>query len=402
MNDSCKSACETNLDRSETPKCGSGHMWDLGVQGGNANAPARNNAPGGKHHSRDTREVEACPPTFWNTVKYRVEEMRPKWPFWKHRAPKMLLAEAQCAHRKHCYPETPLGSDPTSRPHNLDSWTRLNLFRGRFCQIVGLPEIRAHWFVTCRRACKRTCKVTCKLTVRWEKDRTQAPSGTQRLIKDTPLRPCVSKQCPADGVWRIGRGVSPDRVLKTRFTPSESSAGHGLRPQRAPKQSPANGVRRILWGLVSRHSLLDTVKKHMAYRLWCPSLTTSMWYSRIFRTMFVLAQSQSLAISALTKPNRQKSCRKKGFRAQKFAAWNRKALATFHHTLKSQCSIALILLSRKSQRFLGSAMGIAIANRKNRCDFGALRCSCWSSKLFGKDPICRVAAPMFSLTAKLL
>ena len=25
------------------------------------------------------------------------------------------------------------------------------------------------------------------------------------------------------------------------------------------------------------------------------------------------------------------------------------------------------------QRFLGSAMGIAIANRKNRCDFGALR-----------------------------
>ena len=58
--------------------------------------------------------------------------------------------------------------------------------------------------------------------------------------------PCVSKQCPADGVWRIGRGGSPDRVLKTRFTPSESSAGHGLPPQRAPKQCPANGVRRIL------------------------------------------------------------------------------------------------------------------------------------------------------------
>ena len=46
--------------------------------------------------------------------------------------------------------------------------------------------------------------------------------------------PCVSKQCPADGVWRIGRGGSPDRVLKTRFTPSESSAGHGSPPQRAP------------------------------------------------------------------------------------------------------------------------------------------------------------------------
>ena len=75
----------------------------------------------------------------------------------------------------------------------------------------------------------------------------------------------VSKQCPADGVWRIGRGGSPDRVLKTLFTSSESSAGHGLPLQRAPKQCPANGVRRILWGLVSRHGLLDTVKRHMGF-----------------------------------------------------------------------------------------------------------------------------------------
>ena len=35
--------------------------------------------------------------------------------------------------------------------------------------------------------------------------------------------PCVSKQCPADGVWRIGRGGSPD-----------GSSRHGLPPQRAP------------------------------------------------------------------------------------------------------------------------------------------------------------------------
>ena len=35
------------------------------------------------------------------------------------------------------------------------------------------------------------------------------------------------------------------------------------------------------------------------------------------------------------------------------------------------------LLSQKSLRFLGSAMGIAIANRKNRCDFGALSCIFW-------------------------
>ena len=58
-----------------------------------------------------------CPPKLGNTVKYRVEEMRPKWPFWKHRAHKMRLVEAQCAHRKHCYPETSLGSHPTSRSH---------------------------------------------------------------------------------------------------------------------------------------------------------------------------------------------------------------------------------------------------------------------------------------------
>ena len=44
----------------------------------------------------------------------RVEKMRPTWPFWKHRAPKMRLVEAQCSYRKHCYPETRLGSPPTS------------------------------------------------------------------------------------------------------------------------------------------------------------------------------------------------------------------------------------------------------------------------------------------------
>ena len=32
---------------SETPKCGSGRMWELGAQGGSAKAPERNNAPGG-------------------------------------------------------------------------------------------------------------------------------------------------------------------------------------------------------------------------------------------------------------------------------------------------------------------------------------------------------------------
>ena len=49
--------------------------------------------------------------------------------------------------------------------------------------------------------------------------------------------------------------------LQTRF------AGHGLDPQRAPKQCPVNGVWRMLWGSTSRHGLLDTVKKHMVSRL---------------------------------------------------------------------------------------------------------------------------------------
>ena len=113
------------------------------------------------------------------------------------------------------------------------------------------------------------------------------------LDSSCPFFPCVPKQCPADGVWRIGRGGSPDRVLKTRFTPSESSAGHGLPPQRAPKQCPANGVRRVLWGFVSRQGLLDTVKKHMVFlsnnSIWGQrryELKCSKCYDRKAKTAF--------------------------------------------------------------------------------------------------------------------
>ena len=49
------------------------------------------------------------------------------------------------------------------------------------------------------------------------------------------------------------------------------------------------------------------------------------------------------------------------------AARSRKSLATFHRTLKSQCSIALSCLGNRA-----ISGGIAIANRKNRCDFRAL------------------------------
>ena len=51
----------------------------------------------------------------------------------------------------------------------------------------------------------------------------EGKSAINLLEKESP---CVSKQCPADGVWGIGRGGSPDTLRElrwTRFTPSEST-----------------------------------------------------------------------------------------------------------------------------------------------------------------------------------
>ena len=66
--------------------------------------------------------------------------------------------------------------------------------------------------------------------------------------------PVLSKQCPADGVWRIGRGGSPDRVLKTRSTPSKSSAGHGL-----PLREHLNSAQRMVPGGCCEGLFPDTV-----------------------------------------------------------------------------------------------------------------------------------------------
>ena len=95
-------------------------MWEranvgFGGTGRKRKGPCTKQCAVRKHGLSDTRLAEACPPKLRNTVKYRVEEMRPKWAFWQHRVPKMRLVEAQCAHRKHCYPEIPLGGHPTSR-----------------------------------------------------------------------------------------------------------------------------------------------------------------------------------------------------------------------------------------------------------------------------------------------
>ena len=85
---------------------------------------------------------------------------------------------------------------------------------------------------------------------------------------------------------------------------------------------------------------------------------------------------QSLVISALTEPNRQKSRRKKGFWAQKSQPetanhWRLSIAPLNRNAALLSLSLSLSLVSEIA-RFLGSAMGIAIANRKNRCDFGAL------------------------------
>ena len=81
------------------------------------------------------------------------------------------------------------------------------------------------------------------------------PPHFQPYWENRPFSPCVSKQRPADGLWRIWQGVSPDRVRKTRFTPSESSAGHGLPPQRPP----LNSVQRMVCRGYCEGSFPDTV-----------------------------------------------------------------------------------------------------------------------------------------------
>ena len=98
---------DPNNPRHPVSSCGNPQMWDrahvgFGPTGRRRKGSCTKQCAWRKHGSCDTRVVEPGLPK-----KYRVEEMRPMQPFWKHRAPKMRLVVAQCAHRKHCYPETP-------------------------------------------------------------------------------------------------------------------------------------------------------------------------------------------------------------------------------------------------------------------------------------------------------
>ena len=62
-------------------------MWErahvgFGGTGRKRKGPCTKQCVWRKHGSSDTRLAEVCPLKLRNTVKYRVEEMRPKWPFW--------------------------------------------------------------------------------------------------------------------------------------------------------------------------------------------------------------------------------------------------------------------------------------------------------------------------------
>ena len=94
-----------------------------------------------------------------------------------------------------------------------------------------------------------------------------------------------------------------------------------------------------------------------------------------YSTIGLAHQNRTIAIASGFRVDGVKSpeiLEKERVSGTEIAARNRKSLATVHRTHKLQCSIALSSV-RNRWRFLGSAMGIAIANRKNRCDFGALR-----------------------------
>ena len=59
-------------------------MWErvqvgFGSTGKKRKGPCTKQCAWQKHGSCDTHLAEACPPKFWNTVKHRVEKMRPKW-----------------------------------------------------------------------------------------------------------------------------------------------------------------------------------------------------------------------------------------------------------------------------------------------------------------------------------
>ena len=132
-------------------------------------------------------------------------------------------------------------------------------FWGGFCSCVSVSPIRTDPTETHKQICAtppspgtipQICLCLCasSFPVSWE-------SGVPLpLRKYYDNYPCVSKQCPADGVWRIGRAVS-----QTGFE------RHGLPPQRAlldtvyPLRDHLNSVQRMVSGGYCEGLFPDTV-----------------------------------------------------------------------------------------------------------------------------------------------
>ena len=153
-------------------------------------------------------------------------------------------------------------------------------------------------------------------------------------------------------------------------------APHMGDPQTSPQHADPHGLRAFLKKTIQEIHVDQrvvgwSVGRHVDHPCGSP-----MWITHVGGGKFRLAhQNRTIAIASDFRVDGAKSpefLQKEWVLGLEIAARNRKSLATFHRTFKSQCSIALHCLRHRS-RFLGSAMGIAIANRKNRCDLGALR-----------------------------
>ena len=92
--------------------------------------------------------------------------------------------------------------------------------------------------------------------------------------------------------------------------------------------------------------------------------------------MRILAhQNRTIAIASDFRVDGAKSPeipQQEGVSGSEIAARNRKSLATFHRNLKSQCSIAFSCFGNRAISQVRDGHRNR-SNRKNRCDFGALR-----------------------------
>ena len=144
MTDMTTSTQERREER-KSKRVGHPQMWEwphvgFGGTGRKCKGPCTKQCAWRKHGSCDTRLAEACPPKFWNAVKHRVEEMRPKWPFWKHRAPKMHLVE-DAPTRSIATPKAHLGPIPLLGSHKRDTTMSFD------CVVRQLTDFRRYFWL---------------------------------------------------------------------------------------------------------------------------------------------------------------------------------------------------------------------------------------------------------------